>query len=248
LRHAINEHAYGPGGRLPSENMLAEQFRVSRGTIRQALMLLRHDGLVTSRRGSRRIVLDDAPVQDFAQMQSFARWARSIGETPGGRVAHQGWDAPSPVEQQNLRIGAGARVLRVLRLRTLSDVPAMLERTTYPESVGLLLEFLPIDMISVTEVLERRGIFVADAEHTIDLALAEPEDAELLGCAPGDPLLRERRRSTDPAGVPLEWSEDRYLPGSIAFVVHNSLASTPLARYRMPGGEPEKGSPEPADG
>jgi GntR family transcriptional regulator len=123
----------------------------------------------------------------------------------------------------------------------------MLERTTYPESVGLLLEFLPADTISVTEVLERRGIFVADAEHTIDLARAEPEDAELLGCEAGDPLLRERRRSTDPAGVPLEWSEDRYLPGSIAFVVHNSLASTPLARYRTPGGgEQDRNSSDPA--
>lgn len=236
LRHAINEHAYGPGGRLPSEQALAEQFAVSRGTIRQALMLLRHDGLVTSRRGSRRIVLDDAPVQDFAQMQSFARWARSIGETPSGQVARQGWEPASEQEQRQLRIGPNARVLRVLRLRLLSGAPAMLERTAYPEPVGLLLEHLPEDTVSVTEILEQRGIFVADAEHTIDLARAEPEDAELLGCDPGDPLLRERRRSTDPAGVPLEWSEDRYLPGRIAFVVHNSLASTPLARYRTPGG------------
>jgi hypothetical protein len=36
--------------------------------------------------------------------------------------------------------------------------------------------------------------------------------------------------------------------GSIAFVVHNSLASTPLARYRMPGGEQDKGSPGTSDG
>ena len=91
LRHAITGHAYGPGGKLPSEGALAEQYEVSRGTIRQALMLLRQDGLVTSRRGTRRVVLDDAPVQDFAQMQSFARWARSIGETPEGRVVRQGW-------------------------------------------------------------------------------------------------------------------------------------------------------------
>ena len=237
LRHAINEHAYGPGGRLPSESALAEQFEVSRGTIRQALMLLRHDGLVTSRRGSRRIVLDDAPVQDFAQMQSFARWARSIGETPGGHVVRQGWHPASPQEQRHLRLDTDARVLRVLRLRTLSDIPAMLERTTYPEAVGLLLEHLPPDTVSVTEILERRGIFVADAEHTIDLARAEAEDADLLRCGPGDPLLRERRHSTDPAGVPLELSEDRYLPGSVAFVVHNSLASTPLARYRTPRGD-----------
>ncbi|WP_194915568.1 GntR family transcriptional regulator [Catenulispora rubra] len=233
LRHAITEHAYGPGGKLPSEGALAEQYEVSRGTIRQALMLLRQDGLVTSRRGTRRVVLDDAPVQDFAQMQSFARWARSIGETPEGRVIRQGWHLPDSDELRHLRGEPDARVLRVVRLRLLSGQPAMLERTTYPEAVGTIVENLATDTVSVTEFLERAGVFVADAEHTIDLARADREDAALLGCAAGDPLLRERRRSTDPAGVPLEWSEDRYVPGSVAFVVHNSLASTPMTRHHM---------------
>ncbi|MEY9892051.1 GntR family transcriptional regulator [Catenulispora sp. MAP5-51] len=233
LRHSITEHAYGPGGKLPSEGALAEQFEVSRGTIRQALMLLRQDGLVTSRRGTRRVVLDDAPVQDFAQMQSFARWARSIGETPEGRVVRQGWHPADPDEQRHMRVEEHARVLRVVRLRLLSGHPAMLERTAYPEAVGVIVEGLPTDTVSVTEYLERAGVFVADAEHTIDLARADPEDADLLGCAAGDPLLRERRRTTDPAGMPLEWSEDRYVPGSVAFVVHNSLASTPMTRQHM---------------
>jgi GntR family transcriptional regulator len=234
LRTAITEHSYGPGGKLPSEGALAEQYEVSRGTIRQALMLLRQDGLVTSRRGTRRVVLDDAPVQDFAPMQSFARWARSIGETPEGRVVRQGWHVAADAdEQRHLRIDDRARVLRVVRLRLLSGRPAMLERTTYPEALGTIVEGLATDTVSVTEFLERAGVFVADAEHTIDLVRADPEDAELLGCAVGDPLLRERRRSTDPAGVPLEWSEDRYVPGSVAFVVHNSLASTPMTRQHM---------------
>ena len=61
LRTAITEHSYGPGGKLPSEGALAEQYEVSRGTIRQALMLLRQDGLVTSRRGTRRVVQHHAP-------------------------------------------------------------------------------------------------------------------------------------------------------------------------------------------
>ncbi|MGW1274411.1 winged helix-turn-helix domain-containing protein, partial [Streptomyces sp. NPDC002491] len=43
-----------PGERLPSERRLAGHFGVSRVTVRQALQVLRHDGLVeTDRRGSR---------------------------------------------------------------------------------------------------------------------------------------------------------------------------------------------------
>ncbi|MFE6755739.1 UTRA domain-containing protein [Streptomyces sp. NPDC057684] len=71
-----------------------------------------------------------------------------------------------------------------------------------------------------------------DAEHTVDLVYADDEDARLLGCDPGSPLMRELRRATDLAGTPLEWSEDRYLPGTVSFTVHNSATSTALSRPR----------------
>ncbi|MFD1275360.1 UTRA domain-containing protein [Streptomyces kaempferi] len=84
--------------------------------------------------------------------------------------------------------------------------------------------------MSYTVALEERGVLFADAQHTIDLCPADAEDARLLGCRPGDPLLRERRCSTDPAGTPIEWSDDRYLPDTVAFTVHSSAASGSLAR------------------
>jgi GntR family transcriptional regulator len=46
------------------------------------------------------------------------------------------------------------------------------------------------------------------------------------------PMLRERRLTTDPAGVPVEWSDDRYLGSAVAFSVHNSVAVNALSRTR----------------
>lgn len=96
----------------------------------------------------------------------------------------------------------------------------------YPSAVGELLTGLPPD----TVVLEESGVLFADAQHTIDLCRADAEDARLLNCRPGDPLLRERRCSTDPAGTPTRWSEDRCLPETVAFTVHSSATSGSLAR------------------
>ncbi|MEV0906931.1 UTRA domain-containing protein [Streptomyces hokutonensis] len=106
----------------------------------------------------------------------------------------------------------------------------MVERTIYPSAVGELIAALPPDTVSHTVALEDSGVLFADAQHTIDLCLADTEDARLLGCRPGDPPLRERRCSTDPAGTPIEWSEDRYLPETVAFTVHSSATSGSLAR------------------
>ena len=51
LREAIGKGAWVAGARLPTENELAAQFDVSRPVIREAMSVLKHEGLVTSRQG-----------------------------------------------------------------------------------------------------------------------------------------------------------------------------------------------------
>ncbi|CAM5313001.1 GntR family transcriptional regulator [Streptomyces avidinii] len=227
LRTAIAAGEYGSGARLPAEDELARRYQVSRGTVRQALAALRTDGLITSRRGTRRVVLGGGPREDggVAELRSFTRWARSLGKEPGGRTVSVDRGEAGAEEAEQLRVEAGAPVHRVLRLRTLSGAPVMVERTTYPEPVGELVAAMPLDTVSYSEQLAVHGVLFTDAHHTIDIAPADADDARLLGCRAGEALLRERRRSTDPAGVPVEWSQDRYLPGTVAFTVHTTAAS-----------------------
>ncbi len=52
LKEAITSGLYKTGDRLPSERQLAEEFRVSRATVREALRKLQSDGLVVIRRGA----------------------------------------------------------------------------------------------------------------------------------------------------------------------------------------------------
>jgi DNA-binding LacI/PurR family transcriptional regulator len=59
LRSHIESGHYQPGQQLPGELELAESFCVSRGTVRQALMVLERDGLILRRRGSGSYVRDD---------------------------------------------------------------------------------------------------------------------------------------------------------------------------------------------
>jgi DNA-binding FadR family transcriptional regulator len=59
---AIADGRYGPGDRLPSERELAEEFGVSRPTVRDAMIALEFQGLVESRQGSAVYVTAAAPV------------------------------------------------------------------------------------------------------------------------------------------------------------------------------------------
>ncbi|NLR10529.1 MULTISPECIES: GntR family transcriptional regulator [Lactobacillaceae] len=58
LLAAIDSGEFQPGTALPSEDVLANQFSVSRMTLRQALSLLREDGRIVTRKGSGTVVND----------------------------------------------------------------------------------------------------------------------------------------------------------------------------------------------
>lgn len=58
LREAIQSGEYGPGDRLPGENDLMGTYGVARMTARQALGVLRDEGIAESRKGAGVFVLD----------------------------------------------------------------------------------------------------------------------------------------------------------------------------------------------
>jgi GntR family transcriptional regulator len=232
LRAAISDGTYPPGSQLPSESELAEEYGVSRNTARRTFAALREDGLITSHQGARRIVLAEPRLQNFDELRSFSRWARQVGEEPGGRAVRCERRPASAQEADRLDLAPDEQLVHLTRVRLLSGRPVMIERTAYVERVGALLSLVDLDNESICERLLAYGIVFAHAEHTIDAVNADEEDARLLDAEPGTALLRERRRTTDPDGRPLEWSEDRYLGDAVAFTVRNSLTAAPLSRLR----------------
>jgi GntR family transcriptional regulator len=238
LKEAIRSGSYEVGSSLPSESDLARQYDASRGTVRQAFAALRADGLITSRRGARHVVQGGPRIQDFAALLSFSHWARAIGAEPGGHLVDLLRAQATQQECGLLEILEGSFVYRLTRVRLLDGRPVMIERTTYPDRIGAIVAGMDLDRESITARLEELGTRFADAEHTIDAVRASAEDARLLHTRSGAPLLRERRRTTDPSGVPLEWSEDRYLGDQVVFTVRNSADRNTLSRWHS---APESG-------
>jgi GntR family transcriptional regulator len=230
VKAAIAAGDYPPGALLPSEADLAERYSVSRGTVRQAFAALRADGVIASRRGARRVVIGGPRVQSFGELLSFSRWARAIGEVPTGRMVSLERRPASEPEAARLGLPADSLLYALVRVRLLSGRPVMLERAVYPEKVGVLVAGLDLAVDSIAERLEALGVMFTDAEHVIDAVPASTEDARWLGVRAGLPLLRERRFTTDRAGQPVEWSDDRYLGTETAFSVRNSVSVNALSR------------------
>ncbi|MER7933446.1 GntR family transcriptional regulator [Streptomyces sp. NPDC093272] len=231
LRHAIDREEYTVGSRLPAETELAAQYGVSRGTVRQAVAALTSEGLIGSRQGARRMVLASRRSQSFAELRSFAQWARSMGREATGHVVSQEYRPATHEDSVRLQLTSGTRVLHVLRVRGLDGEPVLLERTVYADWISPAVETIEPDCPSVTQRLyEDKGLVFAYGEHVIDAVAAGAQDAELLGIRRTSPLLRVRRVTTTREGRPVEWSDDRYRSDAVSFSVHNSIGNNALAR------------------
>lgn len=75
IKNRVQFGTYAPGARLPGELALAEEFEVSRGTIRKALGALEQEGLIARRQGLGTFVpATKAPPMRSALAISFAAW------------------------------------------------------------------------------------------------------------------------------------------------------------------------------
>ncbi|MEW2497370.1 GntR family transcriptional regulator [Streptomyces nodosus] len=231
LRRAIDREEYTVGSLLPPETDLAAHYGVSRGTVRQAVAALTAEGLIGSRQGARRVVLASRRSQSFAELRSFAQWARAMGREATGQVVSQERRPATQEDAALLQLPEGAPVLHVLRVRGLDGEPVLLERTVYADWISPAVESIEPGCPSVTQRLfDETGLVLAHGEHLIDAVAAGARDAELLGVRRTSPLLRVRRVTTTRDGRPVEWSDDRYRSDAVNFSVHNSIGNNALAR------------------
>ncbi|MET8411191.1 GntR family transcriptional regulator [Streptomyces sp. NPDC005195] len=231
LRRAIDREEYTVGSLLPPETDLAAQYGVARGTVRQAVAALTAEGLIGSRQGARRVVLTSRRSQSFAELRSFAEWARTMGREATGRVVEQTYRPATAEDAVRLQLPEGTAVLHVLRVRGLDGEPVLLERTVYADWISPAVETVEPDCPSVTQRLfEDTGLVFAYGEHVIDAVAAGAQDADLLGIRRTSPLLRVRRVTTTREGRPVEWSDDRYRSDAVSFSVHNSIGNNAMAR------------------
>ena len=207
-----------PGSPIPTERSLAAEFDVSRTTVRQALAELTVEGRLLRVQGKGTFAAEPKVAQRL-QLSSYTEDMRAQGREPSSRLLEISED-PADIELARLlAIRAGAKVLRMHRLRLADNEPMAIETTHLPLSRFRGLRRYVSSGGSLYQVLrERFGVEMGHAEETIETALASPEEAELLGADVGLPMLLLSRHSFDSTGNPVEWVRSVYRGDRYKFV------------------------------
>lgn len=217
LRQEILGGRMAPGLALPSEARLAAQYETSKDTIRAALAALRAEGLVTTVKGGSTYIRDRRSVQ-----LSLSQYSRTLHPGPPGPFSAAAQAAGLTgkvnivsIEQhpadtdiaQRLELTEGDPVVVRTRHMTLGEVE--------PETVQISISTIPLMLVegsplAADKALRIYAAFVAigitptTMTEAVSARMPTPEEAEILGLAPGQPVLVQRRVTRDDRGRPIE--------------------------------------------
>lgn len=210
LRGQVLGGAFGTDP-LPDELALARGLGVSRNVVRDALHLLRAEGLIERVPGAGTFVVAGKAAQGLDRLRGLAETFDGSDDWVVNEVlAAEIVDAPAFVASR-LDLEAGDPVVFIERLRHLRGQPLSLDASYLDASVagGLLdADLVGSDVFVLLE--GRLGLSLAAARLSIEAVSADVSTAGLLGIVPGAPLLLLERLTYLDSGRPVDFEFVRY--------------------------------------
>lgn len=191
LAEAMHDGRLTVGEQLPSEAQLCERYDVSRTVVRQALIELTYEGLITRHKGRGSFVA--APKMDEHLAQSLSGLAEEVqarGQQLTNQILTFERAEASPQVAPILGLVTGEAVIHLERLRMLNGEPHVVTSTWLP--YDLCAPLLDFDMRhrSLYQTLEHElGLVLARGQRTIEANAMTERLAGLLDAAERDPVL-----------------------------------------------------------
>ncbi len=207
LRDAIDGHVVKADEAIPTERDLAEEFDVSRITVRKAIDGLVSDGLVARRRGAGTFVTRPRVEKSFSKLTSFSQDMISRGRRPYSEWVSKTAGTVTPEEALSLGLSPGSLVYRFHRIRYADDTSMALEYATIP---AYCLPSVEVVGDSLYAALEAHDHLPVRALQRLRAIAFTPEQAEVLGIEPGAPGLFIERRGFLSDGRTAEFTQSYY--------------------------------------
>ena len=216
LRERIIEGHYDTKP-LPGELVLADQFNVSRVTMRRALQDLVKEGLVARGRGKGTFVKPRTESRSSALGQSqllsaSAMRLQASGDSSDLQLITSKRILPPPDIATLLHLPSDAIVEKLIRIRQLDGQPVAHLTSFIPQDLSGRICRRRLREFPILVLLEEAGVKVAKARQTLSARLADASVAYALGVPVGAPLLAISRVAYDENNRPVQVLKGLYRP------------------------------------
>lgn len=218
---------------FPSELDLADQYEVSRQTVREALRRLRAAGVVRGERGRTSRLTDPAEIdQPLGTLYSLFFSVEAAGQEQCSVVRQLKLIADGVVSDR-LGLEGSTPLIYLERLRLAGGAPLALDRVWLPASVARpLLEADFTRTALYAELRERCGVGLTDGEERLRAVVATNAEKQLLDLPAGVAVLSIERIGFN-RRTPLEWRHT--LVRGDRFAVSTQFSAR--FGYRVTGGD-----------
>ena len=221
IKKEIDGGVWEIGQRLPSERDLADDYEVSRMTLRQAITLLVEEGILERRVGSGTYVASHRVQEKMRGTTSFTEIVRSQGKTPSSQLISYQRKTANETEIQQLQLKATANVVRMERVRFADNVPLVFEVASIPEK--LIQSFNQEDITEhFFQTLTDNGYEIGKSEQTIYAKNASERVANYLKVPKNHAVLALTQVSYFTDGRPFEYVHSQYVGDRFEFYLENN--------------------------
>lgn len=212
----IQAERWQPDDQLPTEDELADRFKVSKITIRQAMRDLVTLGYVRREQGRGTFVQRPPITLGPRELTSFTTEMRGHAMRASSQVLEQGFIGADDDIAAKLDIAGGALLFRLRRLRLADGEPMGIQTAYIPAVLVPGIDAIEFADASLYDVLNTRYSLVPVSAHETHMAVGVGlDDARLLHVLPGSAAMAGVRISRLQDGRALECVEsimrgDRY--------------------------------------
>jgi GntR family transcriptional regulator len=202
LRQQIHTAAYLD--ELPSENELSAEFSVSRNTIREALGILKHEGLIDRGPKVGTHIAQRKYDHRIDSLLGLKEAFKHVGEVRNEVRAAMTVIAP-PAVASRLQLEPGEQAVFIERLRYLGDLPLSLDLTYLTPEVGTQILDHPLETNDLFALIEQvSGHRLGEASLALEAIPADAHSAATLQVPDGSALLMLERLTSLDDGRPVD--------------------------------------------
>jgi GntR family transcriptional regulator len=220
----LRDGSLSPGDRLPSEKELSETLKVSNITIKRSLDELRRQGLIQRIQGRGSFVTSQHRLTfDLLRMFSLTAYTEESGMRPTRKILEMSEQIASPSTAKALHLSWRSRVIRLVRLRLVDQVPVAIDTSYLPWKPLHDLINIYDESLSLYEVMAARyGCEVVRTHDILLPVLIKPSESRALEVPVGTLGVIVERIGFDVNDRPLEFTKMIFRGDTCSFSIDYS--------------------------
>jgi len=195
IKSSIDKGVYKPKEKIPSEPELSQEYGASRITVRRAVEELCNEGYLVKMQGKGTFVSVPRMHRKYTgavnSIKSFTEACREEGMVAGARVLECQIVPAQKEEAEFLGLEPNALLLHIQRIRTMDDMPVLLENHFFPYEEFRELMSEELQDKSIFEIVKNKfGREFSDTKYrTLEIVRASAEVAHKMSVPLNEPLF-----------------------------------------------------------